>query len=538
MLRIDSRLHSPTSRAQLLSRFSVFDVSWAAISPAIAYIIRNGWIDRPDSVAIYCGIAFLASILTFQLFKISKPMSRFFSAGDALEVAKACIISVSIAGAFLFTFTRMDETPRSIPLIHYFVLAGGLIAGRSVARIRRGWRDARKPDTMSGPVENIVIIGTTRLAWFYTKLVEELAAGEAQVVALLDERPKFQNRSLNGHAIAGSPLHIFKIFDEYALHGVEINRIAVAIPPEEVSGDAWLEIARIARERSIELEILPERLFLSSTAKQSNPQVTNVRNDAAEGGRRPIWKLKRILDIGLALVVMIAIAPFAVIVAALVLIDVGHPLVFWQQRVGRAGRPLHVYKFRTMKAPFDKKGHSIAEEQRLSWIGRFLRATRLDEIPQLWNILTGGMSVVGPRPLLPVDQPKGFSVRLQVSPGLTGLAQISGGKQITIEEKDALDEHYVKHASVWLELKIMLFTCWVMIRGDNRNEALIAAALAEKHGGGGHDRALVHAPSIHVASTGIRAQQIIRKANIPLREAAALAVGRAQFGARKAPARI
>jgi lipopolysaccharide/colanic/teichoic acid biosynthesis glycosyltransferase len=531
------RMHSPTSRTKLLSRFSIFDVLWAAVSPAIAYIIRDGSIDRPDAVAIYCGVAFLASILTFQLFKISKPMSRFFSARDAVEVAKACMISVSIAGAFLFTFTRMEETPRSIPLIHYFVLAGGLIAGRSIARIRRGWRDSRKPDMMTGAVENIVIIGTTRLAWFYSKLIEELAAGEAQVVALLDERPKFQHRSLNGHAIAGSPLHIFKIFDEYALHGVEINRIALAIPPGEISGDAWIEITRIARERSIELESLPERLLLSSPAKRSTTQVAGVPNALAERSRRPIWKLKRILDIVLSSIVIIAIAPVAAIVAVLVLIDVGLPVVFWQQRVGRLGRPLHVYKFRTMKAPFDRKGHPIPEERRLSWIGRFLRATRLDEIPQLWNILIGGMSVVGPRPLLPIDQPKGFSVRLQVSPGLTGLAQISGGKAISVEEKDALDEHYVKHASVWLELKIMLFTGWVMVRGDKRNEALIAAALAEKQGHGDPRHTPVHAPR-SAASSVIRAQHIIRKSRIPVREPALAVAGRAQFGAQKAPARI
>jgi lipopolysaccharide/colanic/teichoic acid biosynthesis glycosyltransferase len=479
MLRIDARLHSPTSRARLLSRFSAFDVFWASVSPALAYILRHGWfdwIDRSDAMAIYCGVAFLTSILTFQLFKISKPMSRYFSAGDAIEVAKACIISVSIAGAFLFTFTRMEETPRSVPLLHFFILAGGLIAGRSLARIRRGLRDARKPDVMSGPVENIIIIGMSRLAWFYTKLVEEFCAGDSQVVALLDERPKFQHRSVNGHLIAGSPLHIFKIFDEYALHGVEINKIAIAIPVEEISGDAWIEITRFAKERSIELDILPERLFLSSPAKSSAPQFPQICQEVAESTSRPIWKLKRVLDVLLSAIVMIAIAPVAAVVAILVLIDVGHPVVFWQQRVGRLGRSLHVYKFRTMKGPFDKEGAPVQEDRRLCWIGRFLRATRLDEIPQLWNIFTGSMSVVGPRPLLPVDQPKGSSVRLQVSPGLTGLAQICGGKNITVEEKDALDELYVKHNSLPLELKIMLLTAWVMIRGDRRNEALIAAA--------------------------------------------------------------
>jgi FlaA1/EpsC-like NDP-sugar epimerase len=130
----------------------------------------------------------------------------------------------------VFTFTRMEETPRSIPLIHFFVLAAGLIGGRSIARIRCWHRDKRQPDSLSQPIKNIVVVGTSRLAWFYTKFVEEFAADE-QIVALLDERPKFQFRSLNGHPIAGSPLHVSQIFDEYATHGVDIHEIVVACPP-------------------------------------------------------------------------------------------------------------------------------------------------------------------------------------------------------------------------------------------------------------------------------------------------------------------
>jgi lipopolysaccharide/colanic/teichoic acid biosynthesis glycosyltransferase len=389
---------------------------------------------------------------------------------------------------------------------------------------------------MSGPVENIIIIGMSRLAWFYTKLVEEFCADDSQVVALLDERPEFQHRSVNGHLIAGSPLHIFKIFDEYALHGVEINKIAIAIPVEEISGDAWIEINRLAKERSIELDIVPERLFLSPPAKRSAPQVAQVRQELVESTSRPIWKLKRLSDVLLSALVMIAIAPVAATVAILVLIDVGHPVVFWQQRVGRLGRSLHVYKFRTMKAPFDSAGAPIPEDLRLSGIGRLLRATRLDEIPQLWNIFTGGMSIVGPRPLLPVDQPKGFSVRLRMSPGLTGLAQICGGKSITVEEKDALDELYVKHYSPLLELKIMLLTAWVMVRGDRRNERLIAAALAEK---AGHGERKPRPPRL--TTQGITseagARQVFRKAGVLARGQSALLTARTSF-ARKVPARV
>jgi len=476
----------------------VFDVLWAAASPAVAYVVRDGWIDRTDAVMIYCGVAFIAAILTFQLFKISDPISRFFSAGDAVEVAKACAISVAVAGAFLFTFTRMEETPRSIPLIHFFVLAAGLIGGRSIARIariRRGWRDACQSGVMAEPVENIVIVGTTRLAWFYSRMVEELAAGESQIVALLDERAKFQHRSLNGHPIAGSPLHISKLFEEYALHGVEIHKIVMAIPPGDLSPAAWAEINRISQERSIALEILSERLLLGRPSKIPTAiQPNNARIELAQTTNGLVWKFKRLFDIVFAIAVMVAIAPIAGIVAVLVLIDVGHPVVFWQQRVGRLGRSLHVYKFRTMRAPFDRNGGLVPESERLTSIGRFLRASRLDEIAQLWNILSGGMSVVGPRPLLPVDQPKTFSLRLQVSPGLTGLAQIYGGKLISVEEKDALDEHYVQHASVFLDLNILIRTAWVMFRGDIRNEEVIAAALAEKRRRTEPEKEVAHAP--------------------------------------------
>jgi lipopolysaccharide/colanic/teichoic acid biosynthesis glycosyltransferase len=481
MLGLEARSLSPSSRTRLFSRVSIYDVAWAGASPVLACIFRHGGVDRFDAMLTYCSVATVASFFTFQLFKISQPMSRFFSAPDAVEVAKACLISVAVAGAFLFTFTRMDETPRSVPLIHFLVLATGLIAGRSIARIRHRRRETRSREGTLESVENIVIVGMSRLAWFYSRLVEEFAGGESRIVALLDERPRFQHRSLNGHLVAGSPLHASKIFDEYETHGVEIHKIVIAIPRECLSNAALTEINRISRQRQIAVEILPERLWLAHPSKKRARVLSGEsRRDHPPASGSWALKPKRIIDVLFASAALLAVGPLTIIVAVLVLLDVGYPVVFWQQRLGRFRRPLHVYKFRTMRAPFDRKGHAVPESERLSAIGQFLRATRLDEIPQLWNILTGEMSVVGPRPLLPVDQPKTFSARLDVRPGLTGLAQISGGKLISVEEKDALDEHYVRHASIFLDLKILARTFWVVIRGDRRDEAIIAAALAEK----------------------------------------------------------
>jgi hypothetical protein len=129
-------------------------------------------------------------------------------------------------------------------------------------------------------------------------------------------------------------------------------------------------------------------------------------------------------------------------------VDVGPPIFFWQERLGRKGRPFLIYKFRTLKAPFDSTGHPTAGSRRPSAAGRFLRATRLDELPQLLNVLFGEMSMIGPRPLLPEDQPTNTSIRLSVRPGISGWGQVNGAKLVTKKEKQRLDEWYVHNASL------------------------------------------------------------------------------------------
>jgi hypothetical protein len=111
-----------------------------------------------------------------------------------------------------------------------------------------------------------------------------------------------------------------------------------------------------------------------------------------------------------------------------------------------------------MAAAYDRRDRRIPDEKRSSAIGRFLRRTRFDELPQLYNILVGEMSFVGPRPLLPEDQPDGDMTRLLVRPGLTGWAQINGGRDLSVKDKTALDVWYVKNASLWLDVKILLQT--------------------------------------------------------------------------------
>jgi len=182
--------------------------------------------------------------------------------------------------------------------------------------------------------------------------------------------------------------------------------------------------------------------------------------------------VKRVIDAAAAMCIGVVLMPVFALVALLIAIDVGFPLVFWQQRPGKDGRPFKLFKFRTMRGGHDAQGNRIADDLRSSRIGRFLRRSWLDELPQLYNILVGEMSFVGPRPLLCVDQPKGHTMRLAVRPGLTGWAQVNGGRNILPEEKAELDVWYIMNASLLLDMKILLRTFSRMILGGEMNGAV------------------------------------------------------------------
>jgi lipopolysaccharide/colanic/teichoic acid biosynthesis glycosyltransferase len=186
------------------------------------------------------------------------------------------------------------------------------------------------------------------------------------------------------------------------------------------------------------------------------------------------FRLKRWIDVVGSLLLTILVLPIFIVAGGLVLLDLGRPILFWQERLGWKGRSFLIYKFRTLRAPFDSEGNSTLAGRRPSAIGRFLRATRIDELPQLLNVLLGDMSLVGPRPLLPEDQPSNTSIRLSVRPGISGWAQVNGAKLVTKEEKEKLDEWYVRNASLWMDLQIALMTIKVILKGRVSSQEILA----------------------------------------------------------------
>ena len=187
-----------------------------------------------------------------------------------------------------------------------------------------------------------------------------------------------------------------------------------------------------------------------------------------------LW-LKRVIDIVLALIGMIILAIATIIFAPIIKLTSPGPVFYSQKRVGYMGRPITIHKFRSMRNDAEKKTGAVwaqKNDPRVTAIGKFMRKTRVDELPQFWNILVGDMSLVGPRPERPqlteefYEEWPEFPERLRTIPGLTGWAQINGGYDISPEEKCHLDNYYIDHWSVLFDTKIVLGTVKIIFTGN------------------------------------------------------------------------
>lgn len=175
------------------------------------------------------------------------------------------------------------------------------------------------------------------------------------------------------------------------------------------------------------------------------------------------------MDLLFVLPALLLLAPLMALIALLLWITMGRPVLFTQQRPGLHGKPFTIYKFRTMRDGLDREGNLLPDADRLTWTGRLLRSLSLDELPEILNVIKGDMSVVGPRPLLmrylnryTPEQAR----RHEVRPGLTGWAQVNGRNAVTWEEKFRLDVWYVDHRSIWLDLQIIGMTVWKVLKRE------------------------------------------------------------------------
>jgi lipopolysaccharide/colanic/teichoic acid biosynthesis glycosyltransferase len=317
--------------------------------------------------------------------------------------------------------------------------------------------------------QHVIIIGSNRLSSLYISFLRAYAPEQYRIIASLDDRPEMIGRSVAGVRVLGPINHLLPIIEDFKDHGIPTDRILVGGDPDMLTAEASIEIQRICNEYGIRLDFIPRLIGLSEVQQVTAP--TRVAVAAISAFSPPhYFRTKRVVDFCLSLVLIVVLLPVFVIVATLVLLDTGSPVFFWQRRIGRNGHRFQINKFRTLKPSYDWQAQPLSSAERLSWLGALVRKVRLDELPQLLNVLVGDMSLIGPRPLLPRDQPPDPTVRLSVRPGITGWAQVHGGTSLTPEEKNVLDEWYVRNASIWIDLKIIAKTIASIFKDERWRE--------------------------------------------------------------------
>lgn len=415
-----------------------------------------------------------------------------------IVLVTAAAILVSMASTF--TFTRLDGVPRSIPAMQFLFGAIGLIGARKLAQHIAGLRQAGAFATSVLPREtavksdSVLIVGVNSLSGIILRLIETYASGRLDVVGFITTSRKQVGRTAFGLRILGHVEDLPEVTRELQTHGVDVRRVVLATPEKGLPAGtrAFLEKARATGETQV-ME-LPDviaaatldhtgsaHLFAMPEGQAQQPRIVIDRSDLAAITRRRYWLLKRAIDVAVSASALALAAPVMLMVTVLVAARMGMPVLFWQRRPGLAGRPFHVLKFRTMRSAVDAQGRRLSDAERTCAVGDFLRKTRLDELPQLINVLRGEMSLIGPRPLLPRDQSDAHAARLVVRPGLTGWAQIVGGRTISADDKAALDIWYVYNASLWLDLRIAVRTIPMVLFGEKYDQGRVDWALTQLH---------------------------------------------------------
>jgi lipopolysaccharide/colanic/teichoic acid biosynthesis glycosyltransferase len=443
----------------------------------------------------YSFISVACALVVFLVGGLDRTTWRYSSVADHLQIIVLTTLALLLALVCTFALNRLEPVARSLPVLQGGLIVIILIAGRGAARF---WHTKQIHTNGNGRVDNqhgetVLVVGVNTVAELFLSSVKEFASQQTQVAGILAEDPSMRGRAVQQKPVLGTVEELQDILQSLEVHGVAIHRIVVAIAVHRLRPSSQEALLEIERSSDISVEFLSEQLgfedlsqrtsLLSGRKRSSIPRakaVARVEGVINFGQTRSTDKsfrlVKRMVDVLGAGLLLLTMTPIAMLVAFAVALDVGFPVIFWQQRPGLCGRPFKLYKFRTMRSPHDKHRKRISDDQRSSLVGRLLRRTRLDELPQLYNVLVGEMSLIGPRPLLPCDQSPEYAARLSMRPGITGWAQVNGGRIISTFDKLLLDVWYVKNASFALELKIVLNTVTMILFGDRINAQAVNRA--------------------------------------------------------------
>ena len=350
--------------------------------------------------------------------------------------------------------------PRPVPIIAWFTVFALLVTWRTLF-LRFG--------NVRWPEQRVLIVGTGATSVELAEEVTQRAKWGWRVTGLVDpslETCGVESREAGGFPVLGCAADIAAIATKH-----RANRVIVVSP---VALRELVESLVMADEVSVRVDVVPElyEIFIGTVdAIVGDVPLMEITRSTVP---RYYAAAKRVIDVIGAAVLLVVLSPILLVAALGIVFTDGWPIVFSQERSGRHMKPFDVYKLRTMVKDAEKlSGPVLAEEDdpRITRVGRFLRKTRIDELPQLFNILVGDMSFVGPRPERPyfveqfIDEIPGYRERFNVKPGATGLAQVSGGYATTPERKLKYDLIYMYHQNLAMDIQIVAETLRVVLTG-------------------------------------------------------------------------
>lgn len=463
--------------------FILHDLAWASLSLPAAFALREDFSFSPEDVTFLLWATPVAGVVAHVAFMCVGSYRMLWShltVRDFLCLVAGSTLAVLGFVTLGFLHSRLLEVPRSVPIIQWLVMTMGLCGGRLLYEALRPERRQPKDRQVLSP---ILLVGGGSSAALISHMLEHASGTRWRPVGILDDRYA-PRQVIAGVPILGGLSDFGEVIGRLSLQGRRPKRVIITVPHGDLGAIAVRRLEQAALDQEIPVENLPDLLRLrgepASDAFTLDAPLLPTTMQAL--GRRPYFIGKRCIDIVVSVVVLILLAPVLALLAVLLRATVGGPVLFRQVRPGRNKVPFVLYKLRTMRDLFGPNGTPLPDAYRTPWLGRIVRRTRLDELPQFWNVLVGDMSIVGPRPMLESDlaqlpQGRGHQ-RYAFRPGITGWAQVHGGQQLRPAEKLALDIWYTHHASARLDLKIALLTIKMMIVGERVDREVIERAQA------------------------------------------------------------
>jgi exopolysaccharide biosynthesis polyprenyl glycosylphosphotransferase len=406
--------------------------------------------------------------ITFLVLSVYDP-KRIYKAMDEFQIVTVATIASGLLFAGLLYLARRDFS-RWVFILFFIIDLILLLGWRTIARVI--FRIGRMP----AAERRVLIVGTGEVGQRVGLMIREYYSAGLNLTGYLDEDPSQDDETQEIMVrVLGRVEDVREVVQSSIIHDV-----VIALPQRAYAQINELVLA--LHDLPVQVRVVPDyfslALYRASVEDFGGLPMINLRDPALNEVQRLI---KRIFDLLLSSFLLLLAMPFMMIIAFLIKVDGGGPIIFRQQRVGENGRLFPMYKFRSMIVGAEKMEDEIVErtedgkvlfkranDPRVTRVGRFLRHTSLDELPQLFNVLKGDMSLVGPRPELPwlVGQYEPWQhKRLAVPQGMTGWWQINGraDKPLHLHTED--DLYYVRNYSLWMDIYILLKTPWVVVRG-------------------------------------------------------------------------